>query len=181
MGFFLVRYDSRVVIYDCRAFMRLATDSFLKALLGFCCTPPIHVFLFHNSWTAFCHATQCSVAHVSNIIFTKLANLGLFFRLISVVSFKYYNLTTNKCEKCSSSIWCWDTNSQPSDYESPPLTTSGLPSIIKYCLSWLPNLFADKIHDTFRIGNFTPDYYCHYPNVKILNLSLVNFIVHSGP
>ena len=26
-------------------------------------------------------------------------------------------------KKCPSSIWCWDSNSQPSDYESPPLTT----------------------------------------------------------
>ena len=30
---------------------------------------------------------------------------------------------TNKCEKCPSSIRCRDSNSQPSDYESPPLTT----------------------------------------------------------
>ena len=36
--------------------------------------------------------------------------------------------TTNKCEKCPSSIWCRDSNSQPSDYESPLLTTRpGLP------------------------------------------------------
>ena len=26
MGYFPVRYDSRVVIYDCRGFIRLATD-----------------------------------------------------------------------------------------------------------------------------------------------------------
>ena len=38
------------------------------------------------------------------------------------------NLTTNKCEKCPSSIWRRDSNSQPSDYESPPWTTRpGLP------------------------------------------------------
>ena len=36
--------------------------------------------------------------------------------------------TTNKCEKCPSSIRCRDSNSQPSDHESPPLTTRpGLP------------------------------------------------------
>ena len=27
MGYFQVRYDSRVVIYDCRAFIRLATGT----------------------------------------------------------------------------------------------------------------------------------------------------------
>ena len=32
-------------------------------------------------------------------------------------------LTTNKCEKCPSSIRRWDSNSQPSDSESPSLTT----------------------------------------------------------
>ena len=38
-------------------------------------------------------------------------------------------LTTNKCEKYPSSIWRRDSNSQPSDYKSPPLTTRpGLPS-----------------------------------------------------
>ena len=30
MGYFQVRYDSRVVIYDRRAFIRLATDGTLK-------------------------------------------------------------------------------------------------------------------------------------------------------
>ena len=31
--------------------------------------------------------------------------------------------TTNKCEKCPSSIWCWDSNPQPSEHESHPITT----------------------------------------------------------
>ena len=40
-------------------------------------------------------------------------------------------LTTNKCEKYPSSIWHWDSNSQPSDFESPPFTTRpGLPSFV---------------------------------------------------
>ena len=35
----------------------------------------------------------------------------------------------------TSSIWCRDSNSQPSDYKSPPLTTRpGLPPTIVYCL-----------------------------------------------
>ena len=38
------------------------------------------------------------------------------------------NFTTNICEKCSSSIQCWDSNPRPSEHESPPITTRpGLP------------------------------------------------------
>ena len=32
--------------------------------------------------------------------------------------------TTNKCEKCPSSIWRWDSNSWPLEHESPPITTT---------------------------------------------------------
>ena len=31
--------------------------------------------------------------------------------------------TTNQCEKCPSSLQCWDSNSRSSGYESPPITT----------------------------------------------------------
>ena len=44
-------------------------------------------------------------------------------------------LTTNKCKKCPSSIQRQDSNSQPSDYKSPPLTTRpGLPPLLKLFL-----------------------------------------------
>ena len=37
-------------------------------------------------------------------------------------------LTRNKCEKCQSSIWCWDSNPHPLKLVSPPITTRpGLP------------------------------------------------------
>ena len=50
------------------------------------------------------------------------------FRLFSSFQTNITILTTNKCEKCPSSIWRRDLKSQPSDYESPPLTTRpGLP------------------------------------------------------
>ena len=50
---------------------------------------------------------------------------GLFFSLFSVFSNKHhYNfLTTNKCEKCPSSIQCWDLNPRPSEHEPLPITT----------------------------------------------------------
>ena len=43
---------------------------------------------------------------------------GLFF-----VYFRLFKQTTIKCEKCPSSLRRRDSNSQPSDYVSPPLTT----------------------------------------------------------
>ena len=33
------------------------------------------------------------------------------------------NFTANRCEKFSSSIWCWDSNPRPSGHESPSITT----------------------------------------------------------
>ena len=63
------------------------------------------------------------------INFFKWAKPGLlfvYFRYFQTNIFKIF--TTNKCEKCPSSIGCRDLNSQPSDYKSPPLTTRpGLP------------------------------------------------------
>ena len=53
----------------------------------------------------------------------------IFFRLFK----QHYNFTTNKCEKCPSSIQCWDSNPQSSDRESPPITTRpGLPPSNQY-------------------------------------------------
>ena len=46
--------------------------------------------------------------------------------------------TTNKCEKCPSSKWHWDSNTQPLEHESPPLTTGpGLPpKLVRYLAIW---------------------------------------------
>ena len=43
-------------------------------------------------------------------------------------------LTTNKCEKCPSRIRHQDSNSQPFDYETPPLTTR--PGLPIFCSVW---------------------------------------------
>ena len=45
------------------------------------------------------------------------------FRLFRLLQTNITILTTNTCEKCPSSIRRQDSNSQPSDFESPPLTT----------------------------------------------------------
>ena len=63
-----------------------------------------------------------------------------------IFSNKHYKFNNKyKCEKCPSSIWHWDSNSQPSDYESPPLTTRPkLPPKIRYlCLEY--SIFALKV------------------------------------
>ena len=61
----------------------------------------------------------------------------LFFKNgLTLASFSSFQtnittLTTNKCEKCPSSIRYQYSNTQPFDYEFPPLTTrQGLPIII---------------------------------------------------
>ena len=62
----------------------------------------------------------------SNFLLKKWANPASF-SFISVFT-SIAILTTNKNEKNPSSIQGWDSNSQPSDDESPPLTTRpGLP------------------------------------------------------
>ena len=65
-------------------------------------------------------------------------------------SIKYYNFATNQCEKYSSRTWRLDSNSQPSDYESPPLTIRpGLPPNAAATFS-LQYIFGKK---TFSIGH----------------------------
>ena len=48
------------------------------------------------------------------------SNVGLFYLPTKTNT----NLTTNQCEKCPSSIWCRDSNSRPSEHESPPPITT---------------------------------------------------------
>ena len=68
--------------------------------------------------------------YIANVqcFFKKWANPGLFFVYFRLFKQTLQFFTTNKCEKCPSSIWCRDSNPQPSEYESPPITTRpGLP------------------------------------------------------
>ena len=71
---------------------------------------------------------QFSIYQTAAVRFFKWAILGLFF----VYFWSFQTINTNlqqiNVKKCPSSIRCRDSNSQPSDYESPPLTTKpGLP------------------------------------------------------
>ena len=65
---------------------------------------------------------------LDNVFLTKMGHLRPLFRLFLSFQTNFTIFTTNKCEKCPSSIRCWDSNPRPSEYESPPITTRpGLP------------------------------------------------------
>ena len=53
---------------------------------------------------------------------------GLFFHLFLSFQTHITIFTTNQCEKCPSSIRCWDSNPRPLEHEFHPITTRpGLP------------------------------------------------------
>ena len=63
--------------------------------------------------------------------FWKWAILGLFFIYFQSFHTNNANFTAKQCEKCPSSIWCYDSNSKPSASEFPTLTTRpGLQGIL---------------------------------------------------
>ena len=69
---------------------------------------------------------------------------GLFQTNINTI------FTTNQCEKCLSSVRCWDLNPRPSEHESPLM--SGLPSRMCDCCIRLLTLLARE-----PIGTGVPD------------------------
>ena len=58
------------------------------------------------------------------IIFQKWANPASFSFIFCLFQTHITIFTTNKCEKCPSSIRCQDSNSRPLGHESPPITTT---------------------------------------------------------
>ena len=96
---------------------------------------------------------------LSNLLFFKNGPaLGIFFIYI-VFSNTHYNFYIKKCEKCPSSIWCWDLNSQPLEYESPPKTTRpGLPPIYFTCLftRWQQGMITPKLSTYCYVGVRVP-------------------------
>ena len=79
---------------------------------------------------------QTNLVIVHRHSFQKWANLSLFYGLFwSFQTNSITFFTTNRCEKCPSSIQCWDSNPQPSEHESAPITTRpGLPPQTTLCL-----------------------------------------------
>ena len=73
------------------------------------------------------------MGHTWPLFKKKWAKPGLF--IVYFWSFQtniVTNFTTNICEKCPSSLRCWDLNPWPSGHESPPITTR----------PWLPPYMA---------------------------------------
>ena len=65
---------------------------------------------------------QTNLVIVHRHSFQKWANLSLFYGLFwSFQTNSITFFTTNRCEKCPSSIQCWDSNPQPSEHESAPI------------------------------------------------------------
>ena len=79
------------------------------------------------------------------------------FCLFSVFAYKQYNVTTNICEKCPSSIRCRDSNPRPSERESLPITTRpGLPPTVQ---KHFRQCIKDNIYLTIgQIGFFISHY-----------------------
>ena len=74
---------------------------------------------------------------------------GLFFIYFRLSEHTLHILQQNICEKCPSSIWCRDSNSQPLELESPPITTRpGLPPHKFVC-----HFLTEKLDSTLGNGN----------------------------
>ena len=87
MGYIQVRYNSRVVNYDCRGFIRLAADTIGNLLL--------QCWLMHNFHRQ--NLEKKALPSPSGIVsiglkFLQLAILGLFFFIFVL----YLQLTVNK-------------------------------------------------------------------------------------
>ena len=91
---------------------------------------------------------QTCLGNILNFSFFKKQAIPTSFPFVFDSSNKHYNFTANKCEKCPSTIWCWDSNPRPSEYESPPITTRpGLP----------PNRF-DNVQCSFSLSKWQMQY-----------------------
>ena len=77
-------------------------------------------FLFGKQFYPTKYSSNAIVYILSDLAgFFKWANHGLFFHFFHPFQTNITIFTTNKCEKCPSSIRRRDSNSQPSDYKSP--------------------------------------------------------------
>ena len=112
--------------------------------------PTIYVYLPHNfiSYLYYTLLSNFYVHHSSHFLsLSFLLSLclalplssfvvSLFLSLDGLFSKKITIFTTNQCEKLPSSIRCWYSNPQPSERESPPITTRpGLPFYFYFSLS----------------------------------------------
>ena len=66
------------------------------------------------------------------LTYVRTNSRPLFFIFSVFLKTKITIFTTNQCEKCPYTLWCWDSNPRPSEHESPPITTRpGVPLIFE--------------------------------------------------
>ena len=66
------------------------------------------------------------------LTYVRTNSRTLFFIFSVFLKTKITIFTTNQCEKCPYTLWCWDSNPRPSEHESPPITTRpGVPLIFE--------------------------------------------------
>ena len=86
--------------------------------------------------------SYCSVLYT--MFFLKMGNPRPLFRLFSSFQANITILKTNKCEKCPSSIRCWDLNSQTMEHESPPISPGLPPQSFSMALTlYICNVFSN--------------------------------------
>ena len=129
-------------------------------------------------------------------IYDKLV-IKTLFRLFLSFQTNITIFTTNKCEKCPSSIRSWDSNPQPSEHESPPITTTqGLPHLLLGLL-WLRNhtlyrnFFHQPKHNELSSSaqlNHCSNYYSYiiinkqlFSMMQVYVDGKVNFFLKNGP
>ena len=84
---------------------------------------------------------------------------GLFFIYFRLFKHTPQFFTTNKCENCPSSIWCWDSNSWSLEHESPPITTR----------PGLPPFTSNLSHKPKLVSHF------HYAEVHLIHLQVLQY------
>ena len=98
--------------------------------------------------------------------FLKMGHPGLFLFI-----FIFSIFTTNIWTKCPSSIWCWDSNPQPSEHESPPITNRpGRPPF----LCWMTTLTNQSALFQITVRYIRQKFVCYIGSSIKFNLTVRN-------
>ena len=94
--------------------------------------------------TFICCKIMLSFEKKNNFKDLKAVHPRPLFNLFSSFQTQITNFTTNGyVNKCPSSIWCWDSNSQPLEHEFPPVTTKPGNNLV--FRQWSQNCFCKVI------------------------------------
>ena len=82
----------------------------------------------------------------ANVFFKKWVNPGLFFIYFRLFQTHITSCSTNKCEKCPSSIWCQYLKSRPLEHEFLQPLDQGFISCLRFKLQKVDIRKIDPIH-----------------------------------